>query len=219
MSVDLIQVEKPDDKHPNGLPVYKLPLDQAVWLLARVALDGLWAKDVPLHFLVLAPRGEWGTTPTSYSLFVASVLDYKGFAWKYRCQIMAREWHVRPWLHARREAGYLDVARESLPIGTFPRDVVADIVRLELPAVAGDRSTGSGPFDGRLHLFLEAGYRAAGWHASANEPEVPKDLSTGSVRTLPAQIYCPVSPVWGTLQFPPKSSSFSSRGSAPQAQE
>jgi hypothetical protein len=203
---------------PKGLPIYDIPQDQAVWMLARVALDGLWPKDVPLHLLILAPRAEWGTAPSSYSLYVASWTDLRGFPWQYRRQAVYQELGLRPWLHTRRQAGYLDVARESLPIGTFPRDVAAEIIRLELPAVAGDTSTGSGPFDGRLHLFLQAGYRAAGWHGSANEPEAPKDLGSGSVRTLPAQIYCPASPVWGTLPFPPKSSSFSG-GCAPQAQE
>src|SRR5437868_15246511 len=92
---------------PRGLPIYAIPQDQAVWMLARVALDGLWAKDLPLHLLILAPRGEWGTTPAAYSLFVGSRIDLRGFAWQYGRQAGLRECRVRQWLHTRRETAYL----------------------------------------------------------------------------------------------------------------
>jgi hypothetical protein len=189
---------------PKGLPIYDIPQDQAVWMLARVALDGLWPKDVPLHLLILAPRAEWGTAPSSYSLYVASWTDLRGFPWQYRRQAVYREGGVRPWLHTRREAAYLDVPRARLPIGAFPADEAGDVVRLALPGVSADKSGESGPFVGHLHVFLEAAYVAKGWDTPSNEQGTPTDLSAGSAATLLAQLFCPANPLWGTRPFGPK---------------
>jgi hypothetical protein len=204
MTVERFDVLERGYGMPKGLPIYDIPRDQAVWMLGRVALDGLWPKDIPLHLLILAPRAEWGTTPASYSLYVASRTDLRGFAWRYRRQEVYGERGVRPWLHTRREAAYLDVPRPWLPIGAFPADLAGDVVRLELPGVPADKRGESGPFDGHLHVFLEAAYVAAGWGTPSSEQGVPVDLRAGSVATLPARLFCPANPIWGTRPFGPR---------------
>jgi hypothetical protein len=181
----------------KGKPIYDIPPDQAIWMVGRVPLDGLWPQDVPLLLLVLAPRIDWGAPPSSCELFVANIMEsFGGRARQYRRQSFFRENGLALWLHSRTEAGYIDIARQSMPIGTFPADLAADVLRLELPALDAGTAVGSGPFTGQLHLFNEDDYRAAGWLDEVVTQ--PQNLGTGSTMTLPASLYCPQSPFWGT---------------------
>ncbi|MFO0845332.1 MAG: hypothetical protein U0797_23605 [Gemmataceae bacterium] len=196
MPVEKFEVLERERGPRKGQHVYAVPQGQSVWLLGRVSLDGLWPKDVPLLFLVLAPLAEWGKTPATWDLYVASIMwSFRGPARLYRHQPIIHEEGVARWLHERRERAFIDVDREWLPVGTFPRDLAADILRLELPGLRDGEATTSGPFAGRLHVFLEPDYRAAGWYDDAADRT--RDLGAGAAMTRPVSLYCPGSPTWG----------------------
>src|SRR4051812_47958031 len=99
MPVETFDVVERERGPRKGAPVYAVPSGQSIRLLGRVSLDGLWPKDVPLLFLVLAPSDEWDKVPETWELYVASIMKrFEGPARQYRRQPFHIEAGVAPWL-------------------------------------------------------------------------------------------------------------------------
>jgi hypothetical protein len=197
MPVETFEVLERERGPRKGKPTYAVPPGQSIRLLGRVSLDGLWPKDVPLLFLVLEPRDDWDKVTEEWELYVASIMKrFEGPARQYRHQAFAGAFGVAPWLRDRREGAFIDIPREWLPLGTFPRDIEADLIRLVLPRLAEGAAAGPGPFRGRMHAFLEEGLREAGWRDD-DPAKWPGYLGAGAAMTRPVDLYLPEDPTWG----------------------
>ena len=197
MPVETFEIRRRERGPRKGAPVYAVPPGQSIRLLGRASLDGLWPRDLPLLFLILAPRESWGEAAAEWELYVASLLSTRGGpALQYRHQPTDFQFGVASWLRDRRDSAFVDVLRESLPLGAFPRDVEAGLVRLEFPELPGGVAAGPGPFRGRMHAFLKEGYCGAGW--MSDEPrDWPEDLGAGAAMARRVDLYLPEGPAWG----------------------
>jgi hypothetical protein len=197
MPVETFAIRRRERGPRKGAPVYAVPPGQSIRLLGRASLDGLWPRDLPLLFLILAPREAWGEAPADWKLYVASVLStHGGPAEQYRHQPFQFEAGVASWIQSRSHGAYIDIPREWLPLGTFPRDIEADLIRLVLPRLPEDAAIGPGPFRGRMHAFVEEGLRAAGWRDD-DPANWPGYLGAGAAMTRRADLYLPEAPTWG----------------------